>query len=284
MNRLKKFLLIIFEYTGITLGAVIIALGLSVFLIPNKIAAGGVSGFATIIYYWLNFPIGITMLFINIPLFILSIKVLGLTFATRSLYGITVLSFLIELFQGIVPVITQDLLLAAIYGGLLSGLGLGLVFRFNGTTGGTDMVAGLINYYTGISMGEGLFIADGLIVSLAGIFFNIEVALYAAISIFIISKTIDMVQEGFGISKMVIIISDYNEKIRKKIINELDRGLTSLKGFGGYTSKEKEVLMCIISRSEVSKLKRMVYETDKEAFVTISNIHEVLGEGFKKID
>lgn len=284
MNKIRKVFFSILEYIGITIGSAIIALGLTAFLIPNKIAAGGVSGLATILFYWINLPVGVTMLLINIPIFILSIKVIGLTFVARSLYGIAILSFLIEVFQKTVPSVTQDLLLAAIYGGLLCGAGLGLVFRFNGTTGGTDMVARLLNYFTGISMGEGLFVADGIVVTLAGIFFNIEVALYAAITIFIISRTIDMIQEGFGISKMAIIISDYNKKIRIKILEELDRGLTSLQGYGGYTSQEKEVLMCVISRSEVSKLKKMVYDIDKNAFVTISNVHEVLGEGFKNVD
>ena len=284
MNRIRNVFGNLLDDVGITLGSAIIALGLTIFLIPNKIAAGGVSGLATIIYYLTSSPVGITMLLINIPIFIISIKVIGLPFVARSLFGIAILSFLIDIFQSMVPVITEDLLLASIYGGLLTGLGLGVVFRFNGTTGGTDMIARLFNYYTGLSMGESLFLADGIVVTLAGIFFNVEVALYAAITIFITSKTIDMVQEGFGISKMAIIISESNHILKDKILKEMDRGVTTLNGSGGYTGKEMEVLMCIISRSEVSKLKRMVYDTDNDAFVTISNVHEVLGEGFKNMD
>ena len=284
MNKSKSILRTFFDFAGITLGSGIIALGLTVFLIPNKIAAGGVSGLATIIYYLFNSPVGITMLLINIPIFIISIKVIGLPFVARSLFGIAILSFFVELFQSMVPVITEDLLLASIYGGLLAGLGLGIVFRFNGTTGGTDMIARLLNHYTEVSMGEGLFLADGIVVTMAGIFFNIEVALYAAITIFITSKTIDMIQEGFGISKMAIIISERNDTLKERILKEMDRGVTTLNGTGGYTGKEMEVLMCIISRSEVSKLKKLVYDEDNDAFVTISNVHEVLGEGFKKMD
>lgn len=274
---------IFIDYLGITVGSFLIALALTVFLVPNRIAAGGVSGLATVIYYITSFPIGITMLIINIPLFLAGLKIMGTSFGLRTIYGIISLSVFTDLMQPYVTALTDDLLLASIYGGVVSGIGLGIVFRSRGTTGGTDMIASLINYYTGITVGEGLLIADGVVVALAGIFFNLEVALYAAVTIFITSQTIDVVQEGLNFKKGVLIISDKTEQIKQMVVNDLNRGITEFDAKGGYTGDRKQVLLCIISRSEVSELKTEVAKIDKEAFVIISNVHEVLGEGFTEI-
>lgn len=273
----------IIEYLGITAGSFLIALALTVFLVPNRIAAGGVSGLATVIYYITSFPIGITMLIINIPLFLAGVKIMGKSFGVRTIYGIAALSIFTDLLQPHMISLTDDLLLASIYGGVVGGIGLGLVFRFRGTTGGTDLIASLINYYTGISVGEGLLIADGVVVTLAGIFFNLEVALYAAVTIFITSQTIDVIQEGLNFKKGVLIISDKAEEINQMVVDELNRGITEFEAKGGYTGEKKRVLLCIISRSEVSELKTAVSEIDRDAFVIISNVHEVLGEGFTEI-
>lgn len=273
----------IIEYLGITAGSFLIALSLTVFLVPNRIAAGGVSGLATVIYYITSFPIGITMLIINTPLFLAGLKIMGKSFGIRTIYGIASLSLFTDLLQLHMVALTQDLLLASIYGGVVGGIGLGLVFRFRGTTGGTDLIASLINYYTGISVGEGLLIADGVVVILAGIFFNLEVALYAAVTIFITSQTVDVIQEGLNIKKGVLIISDKADEISRVVVNELNRGITEFEAKGGYTGSRKRVLLCIIARSEVSELKVAVSKIDKNAFVIISNVHEVLGEGFTEI-
>lgn len=271
------------DYLGITAGSFLIALALTVFLVPNRIAAGGVSGLATVIYYITSFPIGITMLIINIPLFIAGVKIMGKSFGVRTIYGIASLSIFTDLLQPHMTSLTNDLLLASIYGGVIGGIGLGLVFRFRGTTGGTDLIASLINYYTGISVGEGLLIADGVVVALAGIFFNLEVALYAAVTIFITSQTIDVIQEGLNFKKGVLIISNKAEAINQMVVDDLNRGITEFEAKGGYTGERKRVLLCIISRSEVSELKTAVSKIDKDAFVIISNVHEVLGEGFTEI-
>ena len=273
----------IIDYLGITAGSFLIALALTVFLVPNRIAAGGVSGLATVIYYITSFPIGITMLIINIPLFFAGLKIMGMSFGMRTIYGIVSLSVFTDLLQPHMTSLTNDLLLASIYGGVLGGIGLGIVFRSRGTTGGTDMIAALINYFTGITVGEGLLIADGIVVTLAGIFFNLEVALYAAVTIFITSRTIDVVQEGLNFKKGVLIISDKADEINEMVVNDLNRGVTEFEAKGGYTGDRKDVLLCIISRSEVSELKNAVSEIDKDAFVIISNVHEVLGEGFTEI-
>jgi uncharacterized membrane-anchored protein YitT (DUF2179 family) len=278
---LKKRIFI--DYLGITAGSFLIALALTVFLVPNKIAAGGVSGLATVIYYLTSFPIGITMLVINIPLFLAGIKIMGMSFGIRTIYGIVSLSVFTDLLQPHMTALTDDLLLASIYGGVVGGVGLGIVFRSRGTTGGTDLIASLINYFTGITVGEGLLIADGVVVALAGVFFNLEVALYAAVTIFITSQTIDVVQEGLNFKKGVLIISDKAEKINQMVVNDLNRGITEFEAKGGYTGDRKRVLLCIISRSEVSELKKAVSQIDQEAFVIISNVHEVLGEGFTEI-
>lgn len=277
----KQFIL---DYLGITTGSALTAIGLTIFLIPNKIAAGGISGLATIIYHLFDLPVGMMFLLLNIPLFIAGVKILGLSFGARTIYGMISLAVFIDIFQPIVPVITHDLLLATIYGGVLGGIGLGLVFLAKGTTGGTDMIARLINHYTGFSVGQGLLIADGFVVFLAGVFFNPEVALYAALTIFINSKTIDLVQEGIDFKKAAFIISKASTEIKNGITSDLDRGVTVLKGYGGYTGEDKEVLFCVITRSEVSRLKRLVYSVDREAFVIITNVHEVLGEGFDEIN
>jgi uncharacterized membrane-anchored protein YitT (DUF2179 family) len=273
----------IIEYLGITAGSFLIALALTVFLVPNRIAAGGVSGLATVIYYITSFPIGITMLIINIPLFLAGLKIMGKSFGIRTIYGIASLSLFTDLLQPHMTALTNDLLLASIYGGVLGGIGLGLVFRFRGTTGGTDLIASLINYYTGISVGEGLLIADGIVVALAGIFFNLEVALYAAVTIFITSQTIDVIQEGLNFKKGLLIISDKAEEINQMVVDDLNRSTTEFAAKGGYTGEKKRVLLCIISRSEVSEVKSAVADIDKDAFVIISNVHEVLGEGFTEI-
>lgn len=280
---MKKRKRIILDYLGITVGSALLALSLAVFLIPNKIAAGGLSGLATIIYYWTGWPVGIMTFIMNIPLFFAGIKFLGRSFGPRTIYGMVIFSLFTDILQPIVPVLTRDLLLATIYGGVVGGIGLGLVFLSKGTTGGTDMIARLINHFTNFSMGRGLLLADGLVVLLAGIFFNPEVALYAAISIFINSKTVDLVQEGFDYKKAAFIISKDSKEIMLKIIEELDRGVTVLKGHGGYTGEDKNVLYCIINRVELTKLKRMVYNIDQDAFMIISDVADVLGEGFNKI-
>ncbi len=280
MKNSKRILI---DYIGITIGSAMLALSLSLFLIPNRIAAGGLSGLATIIYYWTGLPVGTMTLLMNIPLFIAGVKFLGRSFGPRTIYGMILYSVFIDLFQPLVPIITKDLLLASIYGGVLGGFGLGIVFLSKGTTGGTDMIARLINHFTNMSMGQGLLLADGIVVLLAGFFFNAEVALYAAITIFINSKTVDLVQEGINYKKAAFIISENSEQIKNNIMDELDRGVTVLKGEGGFTGQEKNVLYCIINRSELSKLKRMVYSHDQDAFMIISNVHEVLGEGFKEI-
>lgn len=273
----------VLEYIGVAIGSFITALGLVAFLIPYKIAAGGVSGLATVVHYLVGWPVGATMLLFNIPLFLVSMKSLGIKVGAKSLLGTFVLSFSVDLLTPFIHVWTTNPLLATLYGGIFSGLGLGIVFRSKGTTGGTDLAAALIHKYFRTSLGMSLLAIDGMVIILAGIAFkSIEAALYALITVFVTGKVIDVVQEGISYTKAAYIISDQNQQIAKKIIADLNRGVTSLKGKGIYTDEDKEVLLCVVSQREVTELKELVYNADPRAFVIVSNVHEVLGEGFKE--
>ena len=213
----------------------------------------------------------------------ISIRILGKKVGLRTLWGIVSLSLLIEVLTKYSPVITENYFLATIYGGALAGLGLGVVFKFGGTTGGTDLIAAIINrYFPGISMGQGLLVIDALVITTAGIVFNAELALYAIIAIFVQSKVIDFIQEGLNYTKSVIIVSNKSDEIASEIMDKLNRGVTGLKGYGGYSGESKNVLLITIPRAEITRLKNIIFEIDDRAFVILNNAHEVLGEGFKK--
>ena len=271
----------IWNYIGITLGAFITALGMSVFLIPNKIASGGVSGLATVIHYTFGFKVGITMLAINIPLLCFGLKEFGLRFIYKTLYATVILSLFVDLLGSFVTSPTSDLLLSSIYGGLVVGLGLGLVFRFGATTGGTDLAAQIIYRYLQISVGQTLLLIDGLVIVLAAFVFGIERALYAFLVVFLTAKVIDLIQEGEGFAKAVFIISDHGPAIGDTIIKDLNRGVTYLHGKGGFSGRSREIILVVVARSELSTLKNLVRAIDEQAFVMVANMNEVLGEGFK---
>ena len=278
----QKWLAEGFDYLGITLGSLLVAVGLVAFQIPNKIAAGGVSGIAIIVYHILGLPVGMVILALNIPLFLLSLKELGLGFGLRTLYGTITLSIFIDLITPQLSSLTQDILLATIYGGILVGAGLGLCFRCKGSTGGTDLAARLINKYLKVSLGQALLGIDFLVIVAAGILFNVELAMYALLALYVTSQVIDLVQEGVSHAKGAFIISNYPEEITQAIFRELDRGATALKGKGQYTGKDQEVIFCVVTRSEETQLKEVVHEVDPDAFLIVTNVHEVLGEGFKQ--
>ena len=270
-------------YAGITLGAVLTAIALNMFLIPNKVAAGGVSGMATVIHYLVGAPVGVTMLALNIPLFFASVKVLGAKFGLRTLLGAAILSLAIDLTAPYTPVLTHDLLLSSLYGGVLSGIGMGLVFRFGGTTAGTDLLAAIINKLTRISVGQALLAVDFFVIASAGIAFaSAELSLYALISLWLTSYIIDLVQEGPSTAKAFFIVSQRPEAVAERIMNDMDRGVTFLQGKGGFTGQSRDVLFCVVSTSEVIRLKNIVDDVDPRAFVIVADAHEVLGEGFSR--
>lgn len=276
---MKRRLLI--DYLGITIGSFATAVGLAIFLVPNKIAAGGVSGIATVLYFLFRFPVGLAMLLINIPLFLLGISEMGINFGVRSLYGTVILSVFTDILLPHTKPLTLNPLLASIYGGGLSGLGLGIVFRCRATTGGTDLAARVLNRYLPISIGQALLVIDSLVIAAAGIVFNAELALWALIALAVTSRVIDLIQEGEDYTRVAFIISQQSDRIARGIFQKLDRGATALKGRGMYTGKELEVVLSVITRSEQTQLKDLVQEADPGAFVVLADAHEVLGEGFQ---
>lgn len=269
------------DYLGVALGSILVALALAWFLVPHRIAAGGVSGLATVAYYLFQLPVGLTMIALNIPLFTLSIYRLGMRFGVRSFWGTIVVSLGTDFLMPRVSAPTQEPLLAAIYGGLLSGVGLGIVFRSGGTTGGTDLAAQLLRRHWRASVGQLLLVVDGMVITLAGIVFSVELALYGLISLFISSRMIDTVQEGVGYAKVAFIISSHPVEIANAILYHLHRGATALEGEGLYRVEKKRVIFCVVNRAEISRLKILVHQIDPQAFMIVTNVHEALGEGFK---
>ena len=261
-------------------GIVILAVAFNVFLIPNRIAAGGISGLGIILLHLFNIPVGLTIILANIPLLLLSWRIIGTRFVINSLIGAGSLSLFIELLAFLRP-LTQDLLLAGIYGGILMGIGVGIVFRAQGSSGGTALAARIINHYFGLTIGQSFLIVDFFVIALALVFLDAEVALYALLSLFVSSKVTDMVQEGLSFSKAALIISQNSKEIAHRVISELGRGTTEIKGQGVYTGETRNTLLVVLSQQEVSRLKAIVHSTDPKAFVVISNVSEVLGEGFR---
>ncbi len=279
---MSKFVKVLKEYLGVLLGVAVTAFALAWFLIPGKIAAGGVSGLAIVIFHLLRLPVGATMLVLNIPLFIVSLKTFGAMFGAKTLFGAISMAILVDVFGHYAVPVTNDPLLASIYGGVIAGIGLGIAFRHGGSTGGTDMAAQLLARYFPTSVGQALLIVDGVVIALAGFVFGPELALYALIAVFITTKAIDVVQEGQSYAKAAFIISVNPDLIGQAIIHRLERGATALQGRGVFTGADRDVLFVIVARSEISQLKRIVYEADPNAFVVIGDVHEVLGEGFTR--
>ena len=278
-NRKTMNKSIIREYSLIVLGSLLTALSFNFFFIPNEIAPGGLSGLASVFYFLFDFPVGVTTLILNIPLFLTGIRQLGGIFGVRTLLATILLSVFIDLVK--VPALTNDSLLASIYGGILMGLGLGIIFRMNATTGGTDLLAKLIHqHFASISVGLVLFMVDLAVVLLAGIFLGPSQGLYAVVALALSSKVVDLVQEGLNSAKAVFIISDQSEEISQWILKELDRGATLLNGKGAYTGKGKSVILCAVNRTQIAKLKGMIHEIDPAAFILVADVREVTGEGF----
>lgn len=269
------------EYGYVIIGAAFVALAFNLFLLPNRVASGGVSGISTILNAVLGWEPGIVQLSFNIPLFFAGVVLLGRQFGLKTLVGTVTLPLMVLWTRDIQPA-TMDPLLASLFGGIGVGIGLGLVFRGRASTGGTDLAAQIIHKYTGLSLGTCVAIIDGLIVISAAIVFDIELGLYALLSLYVTSKTIDMVQVGIGYSKTIIIISEKEAEVREAILTKLDRGVTKLTAHGGYTLNEKPVLMCVVNQQEFTKLKQVVQSIDASAFVVVMNASEVLGEGFKR--
>jgi uncharacterized membrane-anchored protein YitT (DUF2179 family) len=262
------------------IGCGLVALGFNLFLLPNKIASGGVAGLSIIVHDVLGIAPAYTQWALNIPLFIAGVLILGRTFGVKTAVGSVVLPLFILLTSWL-ETPTHNPLLGSLYGGLVVGLGLGLIFRGGGSTGGTAIAGQILHRKLEISLGTAMAIMDGTVIIAAGFLISFENALYALIGLYVTSKTIDIVQTGFQTSKAAFIISNEPDKVSAAILHVLDRGLTRLEGRGGYTGQERPVLLVVVGQSEVAKLKALVRDADPSAFVIISDTAEVLGEGFQ---
>ena len=265
----------------VIIGALIFAVGLELFLVPNTVMDGGVVGISIIVSHLTGIPTGVFIFFINIPFIYIGYKQIGKTFALTSLLGITILSVATVVMHHIHP-FTTDLLLATVFGGILLGVGVGLVIRYGGCLDGTEVMAILTNKKLPFSVGEIILIINLAIFVVAGFVFTWEQAMYSVIAYFIASKVIDIVVLGMEESKSVYIISDEIEEIGQAIMARLGRGVTYLHGEGAYTGNNKKVIFCVITRLEESKMKEIVRTIDTQAFLAIGNISEVKGGRFKK--
>lgn len=283
--RLRYALGLLFSYVQLTVGAACIALSLDLFLIPNNVVSGGLTGVAQLLHTLLGTPVGVVTLLMNIPLFVLGWRYLGgLTFGARTIYATVVLSAAIDLFTPLAGrFAVREPLLYVFYGGLLDGIGLGLVFRALGSTGGVDIIARFLQRSLGLRMGQSLLGLSAAIFALAGWIYGATPVLYALLVAYISSRVVDVVLEGFSYARSAMIISNQPAEIRAALLHELGRGVTTLEGRGGYTTADRPVLMCVVAQSEISLLKSIISGIDPTAFVVISEAAEVLGEGFKAV-
>jgi len=292
---------IIRDYILMTIGAVIMSLGLLWFLDPYQVTAGGVSGISIVVKNTIGLPLGLTMLILNIPLFLIGVRFLGKRFGIRTFYGFVMFSLMVDFIDNVVykmilekePYllsdpstvgILEDLdpLLAAIFGGVLIGAGLGLVFRAQGSTGGSDIVAQMAVKYRIATAGQAFMVFDFLVITFGALAFGgVEFALVGFVALFVSSKTVDIMVEGLGNTKGLYIVSKDWKLINKRVLKEINRGVTIIHGEGGFTGEQKQVLFCVVTRRSIFKVRQIVIEEDPEAFMVISNLQEVYGLGFK---
>lgn len=271
----------------IVLGGIIMGFALIFFLVPSDIAAGGISGISTVLHYLFGLPVGIMVLVLNIPVFILGFISFDSKFLITSIIGTLALSlstqfFELSVFTRLLPV-SEDMFLCSVLGGVIYGFGLGLAIRSGGTTGGTDILSLVLKkWFPKFSVGQFIIIIDGVIITAAGLAFGrLDTVLYSAVMLFVSSYLADIMIDGVDFAKMVFIISDRQDEISAKVADELKRGSTALNGFSMYSGKTRNVLMCVMRKYQLPKLKEIVRRTDENAFVIVSDVKEVIGFGFK---
>ena len=270
---------IIKEYLVIILGTFLVAIAFKGFFLANNIAPGGVTGIATILANFLPLGVGFISFLVNLPLFALGWKHVGWRFAVRSFVAMILLSLFIDVLPE--KDLAGDMLLSAIFGGVIMGAGLGLVVRSGSTTGGTDLAAMLIHHFAPfLPVSSILFLIDAVVVTMAAICFGLQAGLFALVTLFVSSKTLDAVIKGFNTAMQFLIISSKEQEIISRIHNELNRGCTSLQATGTYSGTKTDALLCVVSRMEAARLKKILSEVDPQAFVTVCDVHEALGEGF----
>jgi uncharacterized membrane-anchored protein YitT (DUF2179 family) len=296
----------VIQHMGIIVGSIFFAMGYSWFLVPYKIAPGGVGGLGQIFYHFFNIPIGISMIAFNVPLFIISFIFLGKRFGLRSLFGMFTTSIFTDLLSfetmykiGLIKDLTQftftvdgrsfyamldpsDVYLSAIAGSALLGFGLGIIFRFKGSTGGTDIPVAFIKQKTGASIGMGYWMVETLIILTIGIVFkDFKLIIWGYVNLFITSKITDLTSEGLPYVKGVYVISEKTPAIKEKIYDKINRGVTFIKAEGGYTGKPMNMLFCAMNRRQVAMLRDIVHDIDPGAFVLLTDVSDVMGYGFR---
>ncbi len=294
------------QYSGIICGSILFAIAYSWFLIPYKIAPGGIGGLSQIFFHLLNIPVGLSMIIMNIPLFILNFIFMGKRFGFRSIYGMITVSIFIDLLSlnnlhkiGLIADLSKytfeingkiilamlgpdDIYLSAIAGSVLLGLGLGIIFRFRGSTGGTDIPVAFIKEKTGLSIGTGYWIVETAIILTIGLVFaDFKLIIWGYVNLFITSKITDLASEGLPYVKGVYIISEHTNEIKEKIFDKIRRGVTFIKAEGGYTGKEFNMIFCAMNRRQVSLIREIVKDIDPNAFVLLTDVSDVLGYGFR---
>lgn len=271
----------------IIIGSFILASGFVLFITPYKIVPGGVYGISIVLHYLFGTPVGLVALCFDIPLTLIGIKFLGPRFGYKTVLGFSLTAIFTDtltFFWGFNPLVEGDALLSSVFGGVLTGLGLGLIFKSKATSGGSDIVAMIIAKYTRLPLGMLMIYVDSVIVLVGLIVFqDWKIPLYSWIVIFITGKVIDIVLEGVSYDKSVFIISEKHEEIRDKIINNLDRGGTFIDGKGMYNNAERRIIFTVISRRELGMLEEFIHEIDPKAFLTVTDATEILGEGFKSL-
>ena len=274
------------EFALITIGIFLVAISVVYFFEPNNIAAGGITGLAIVINHYIPFiSIGPLVLMMDAILFIVALIVLGAKFGAKTIYSSFLLSTSMWIMQTFIPInITNDLILATIFGTLISAVGMAIVFNANASTGGTDIIAKILNKFFHIEIGKSLLIVDFLVTLLGAVTFGINIGLYGLLAVIINGVFIDNIIAGFKTKSEITIISEKNKEISKFILDDLERGCTFIKGIGGFTGKDTSILYTVLDRNEFIKLKNKIKEIDKNAFITVGEVHEVMGEGFIGID
>ncbi len=261
----------------------VFSVGINCFLARNNILNGGITGIATIFNYLFDFPIGMGIFVMNVPLLLIAFKKLGVMFVFRTFWVIAISSVIIDI-GAFLPVYKNDLLLSSVFGGVLSGFSLGIIFMRNATTGGVDIIAKLIKLkYPHITIGRSIFILDAIVIITGGIIYNnIESMLYAAVTVFVSAQVLDYIIYGFSRGATIMIISEKSDEIRHLIINDLNRGVTVLKGQGGYSGTEKNILLCACFDNQTQKLIKKIKSADENAFFIVTQSKQILGEGFMR--
>jgi uncharacterized membrane-anchored protein YitT (DUF2179 family) len=274
-------------YTLIVLGAFIMASGFVMFITPYKIVPGGVYGLSIILHHMFGFPVGLTAICFDIPITIIGTRILGPRFGVKTVAGFLLTALFVDtltLFYGNEPLVPDNGLLSSIYGGILVGIGLGLIFKARATSGGSDVVAMIISRYTKLPPGQMIILVDSLVV-LVGLFTFRDwvIPLYSLITIFITGRVMDVILQGISYDKTLFIISDKHELIRDKIINDINRGGTYIQGKGMFAGQEKTIIFTNVNRREMAILQEYIHHVDPRAFMTVINANEVLGEGFRSL-